>query len=286
MCQVLKLFHVLGYSKLLVIGGSTASGSTGDVEVLDLTSSTTTCDNIKSFPHVFEGAFAGLTLDKKPIICGGIPATKDCAILDNGSWQTVGQMNEFRQSAAVCESPYRSDGHSLFVTGGIGNGKVVSNSVESLNGYKWEEINPSMEESLYGHCMVLLNPTTVMVIGGASLNFSSATYLFDTEHQKWRDGPTLNVARAHHGCGRIRKNGQGHEFAAIVVGGFNGKPLDSIEILDGDKWIHGSGLPIATFGGSLVEDPTGGVLYIGGQTENDAFVDKIYRLPHAANSEF
>jgi hypothetical protein len=79
----------------VVIGGSTSSGSTGDVEVIDLTSSSTICDNIKSFPHVIEGAFGGLSLDKKPLICGGVPATKDCSILENGSWQTVGQLNEF-----------------------------------------------------------------------------------------------------------------------------------------------------------------------------------------------
>ena len=274
------------FTKLLVIGGYTTVGYTADVEVVDFTSSSTTCEKITSFPHPFGEAFGGLTFDNKPMVCGGYPATTECSLLDEGSWQNITHTNEYRLSAGCAQSPYRSEGHSLFVTGGYSETHShETNTSESFNGEFWEEIYPNLNISLYGQCVVLLNYTTVMVIGGfeRESEYSNATFLYNTEHKEWRAGPALLTERAYHGCGRIRKSSQSHEFTAIVVGGTNQGPwsaLKSVEILDGNKWVLGPDLPYATGGTTLIEDPTGGVINVGGWTENAHHVEEMFRLPH------
>jgi hypothetical protein len=215
-----------------------------------------------------------------------------CSLLDKGFWKNITETNEYRLSAGCSQSPYRSEGHSLFVTGGFDYySEQETNSSESFNGEFWEEVLPNLSVSLHGQCVLLLNSTTVMVIGGAvqrGSEYSKATYLYNTEHKEWRVGPALKTARAYHGCGRIRKSSESHEFTAIVVGGTNigaWSALKSVEILDGNRWVPGPDLPYATAGTTLIEDPTGGVINVGGWTESAHHVDEMFRLPHARNSK-
>ena len=282
--QIIEVLLFSGFTKLLIVGGNAMYGVIDDVEVIDFSSTTTTCDKIQNFPHYTMQGFGGLNSDNKPLVCGGVPLAKDCQILDNGSWQTNSQMNAYRFSAAICESPFKSQGHSLLVTGGITEAMTSSDSAESLNGNIWEKVEPSLKVALQGHCMVLLNSSTVMVIGGGNGQFLRETYIFNTEFGEWTDGPSLNIGRAFHSCGRIRKNSQSHEFSAIVVGGYDKSHLASVEVLDGDKWISVNDLPFGTFSGTLVEDPSGGVLHVGGEAENQPHADQIFRLAHAGNN--
>jgi hypothetical protein len=75
-------------------------------------------------------------------------------------------------------------------------------------------------------------------------------------------------------------------FSVIVVGG-EGEDgsnfLSSVEILDFEAklWRDGPDLPIAITRAAMIEDPTGGVILIGGKSPTNSFLDSLYRLAHA-----
>ncbi len=42
------------------------------VEIVDLSSSTTVCDNLPNYPYAIRGTSGGLLDKKNPLVCGGI----------------------------------------------------------------------------------------------------------------------------------------------------------------------------------------------------------------------
>ena len=78
------------------------------------------------------------------------------------------------------------------------------------------------------------------------------------------------------------------EFQVIVVGGwFPGTFYSSVEVLDEETftWKAGPVLPLGITDGSLVEDPSGGVILVGGRDSSVA-LNTLYRLAHAVATEW
>ena len=69
-CKSAHLFYFKGFSKLLICGGYTISGSSDQCEAIDLKSNKT-CRNSPQFLTKFNGAIGGIGVTKDPIICGG-----------------------------------------------------------------------------------------------------------------------------------------------------------------------------------------------------------------------
>ena len=84
-------------------------------------------------------------------------------------------MNSVRVNAAAAQL---KDGQ-LLVTGGD-DGSAFLKSAEMLTEEGWESNIPSLPVIINGHCMVTVNSTTVMVIGGWQNNqdFSGKTFYF------------------------------------------------------------------------------------------------------------
>ncbi len=63
--------------------------------------------------------------------------------------------------------------------------------------WKWlEKLASSFTTmELYEHCSVLLNSSTLFLIGGNQPSTSPKTYLFNTENDGWGEGPPLITAR-------------------------------------------------------------------------------------------
>jgi hypothetical protein len=272
-------------TKILVGGGSTSAGVTNEVEIIDLETSSTICQNVEDFPTAFYGAIGGLAVEDKPLVCGGNPLTNECHYLENGNWLPFSFMNNAKQYAAVSQSPFVDGVSTLFVTGGSnGTGSVNATSLsEVLNERKWENSLPLPVPLLF-HCMVLLNSTTIVVIGGSNKdNQSQNTYLLNSEHETWAEGPMLNKARHAMSCGRIRKSSQSHQYSIIAAGGWDGNYMSTVEIYDEEtgKWRFGPELPISLCCGALIEDPVGGIVLVGGENRDDLYHDSVYRLSHA-----
>ena len=89
--------HIADFYKLLFMNGYS---STAPVEVIDLRSNTTTCQNFAQYPLYVSRAVGGLVDGQTPLVCGGMTsaATNLCYLYQNGKWNTGPSMNEPRSS--------------------------------------------------------------------------------------------------------------------------------------------------------------------------------------------
>jgi hypothetical protein len=104
-------------------------------------------------------------------------------------------MSSKRNEAAAIQL---QDG-KLLVTGGSDGSSLKS--VEMLTEEGWETNLPSLPETINTHCIVAVNLTTVMVIGGQQNGpVSGKTFYFTFGEERWTEGPELKLKRFHHSC--------------------------------------------------------------------------------------
>ncbi len=270
-----------GFSKLLICGGF--DPDTDTCEVINLASSASTCKDPLNFPAKVFGAIGGLGFKGNPIICGGVQngvLSNKCYSLENNEWVSSASMKLVRVYAAAAQL---KDG-KLLVTGGD-DGSDFLNSSEMLTEEGWESNIPSLPVTIAYHCMVTVNSTTVMVIGGwqNGKGHSEKTFYFTFGEESWTEGPKLKNKRAAHSCGKIRRNKESQEMSIIVAGGYDGSSLlSSVEILgeDSNEWQTGPKLPFGIDGSQMVEDQNGGVVLIGGESPSVVNLDTLFQLPH------
>ncbi len=204
-----------GLSKLLICGGY----NTDTCEVINLASSASICKNPPNFPAKVFLAIGGLGFKGNPILCGGVQndvRSNKCHSLENNAWVSSASMNSVRVFAAAAQL---KDG-SLLVTGGYDGSGSYLNSAEMLTEEGWESNIPSLPVTIAGHCMVTVNSTTVMVIGGRQNGLiSGKTFYFTSGEESWTEGPELKNKREGHSCGKIRRNKESQEMSIIVAGG-------------------------------------------------------------------
>jgi hypothetical protein len=171
----------------------------------------------------------------------------------------------------------------LLVTGGY-NGSAYLKSAEMLTEVGWESNIPSLPVTIAAHCMLTVNSTFVMAIGGVQNGLSSGKiFYFTFGEESWTEGPELKNKRVWHSCGKIRRNKESQEMSIIVAGGWDGSSkLSSVEILDegSNEWQTGPELPFEIDGSQMVEDQNGGVVLIGGESSPVDNLDTLYELPH------
>jgi hypothetical protein len=273
----------IGFTKLLVCGGSYPYTDT--CEVINLASSASTCKNPPNLPATVYRAIGGLGFKGNSILCGGYQngdRSNKCYSLENNQWVSSASMNSIRADAAAAQL---QDGN-LLVTGGIDAPGFYLNSAEMLTEEGWESNIPSLPVTFFRHCMVTVNSTTVMVIGGYQngQGYSEKTFYFTFGEESWTEGPELKNKRKYHSCGRIRRNKESQEMSIIVAGGDDGgfSRLSSVEILDegSNEWQTGPELPFGIIKSQMVEDQNGGVVLIGGQLDLVYKLDTLYQLPH------
>ena len=138
--------------------------------------------------------------------------------------------------------------------------------------------------------MIKLNHSTVFIIGGFQNDIiSNRTWIADPLNGfEMIEGPTLNVERYGHSCGKMISNGK---IVLVVAGGRDQfRYLESIEILDpssGKGWIIGTfnnivnfshlfdsfilgpSLPFSLYGSTMVTSADGhGVIVMGGYNDS------------------
>jgi hypothetical protein len=189
-------------------------------------------------------------------------------------------MNSIRNFAAATQL---QDG-KIIVTGGQSSTSLNLNTAEILTEDGWKSNIPSLPVTIIWHCMVTVNSTTVMVIGGLQNGqYSGKTFYFTIGEEKWSEGPELMHKRDVPSCGRIRKDKESKEMSVIVAGGYDGSSsMSSTEILNegSNKWQAGPELPIDIDESQMIEDRDGGVVLIGGYSDSTLSRDTIYQLPH------
>jgi hypothetical protein len=271
-----------GFSKLLICGGD--DPSTDTCEVINLASSASTCKIPPNFPATVYKAIGGLGFKENPILCGGWQndvRSNKCYSLENNEWVSSASMNSARGYAAAAQL---QDGN-LLVTGGWDGSYSVLNSAEMLTEEGWESNIPSLPVTIYGHCMVTVNSTTVMAIGGYQNHQRlGKTFYFTFGEESWTEGPELKNKKEGHSCGIIRRDKDSQEMSIIVAGGWDNVlyTIASVDILDKGsiEWQRGPELPFVIVECQMVEDQNGGVVLIGGESKSVGTHDTLYQLPH------
>ena len=87
---------------------------------------------------------------------------------------------------------------------------------------------PMLPFTIHSHAVIQYDSSSVYIIGGyQDGKWSDRTWILDPDNNfQIREGPTLNVARCNHSCGKMRISGKNF---IVVAGGFF---EDSVEILD------------------------------------------------------
>lgn len=212
------------------------------VEIVDLSSSTTVCDNLPNYPYAIRGTSGGLLDNKIPLVCGGI-SVQDCFQYREGKWEATFPMNENHfHFSSMPSSPYKNESHRFFLLGG---GEPPALSVEVLTNNGWEVTGSQLPRIFHGSCMVSVNETTIMLIAGSLGNgkLLTETFIFNSLTNVWVSGPPILSGRRFHGCGYIKENGQSKSKIIIAAGGTTGgwEALNSVEFLDGidGSWRSG-----------------------------------------------
>ena len=297
----------------LLLAGMPGSTSV-EVVNLDQTMSNIVCNNLPDLLFQFSGSTGQLYKGSTPIICGGIDniaiSRCECESYEKGSWNKIASLTFCRWAAASALVNLPSGGEVILVTGGADftdNGHVITNGMEWYDGKKWQD-GARMPISLYLHCMVKLNETHVLAIGGYSGYAVDMTYYYDAYLNQWSPGPALNAGRYYHSCAVLKWNDSSSglvERFVVVAGGsgpdyYSVLTVELLSLSDYDAvWMYGPSLPCEIKSGTMVELPNMVVLGEGyGENNTNNFymlsspqgpwiqINQMAKLPFHSNVGF
>jgi hypothetical protein len=218
------------------------------MEIIDLEDLTNVCQPssiMADYPiDKVQGASGGLLTNNNALICGGY---NDGAILDgcfsiNNKGIKTSALRLPKPRYLTASVVWNST--TLWLTGGFfyGSGETKSTEFVQLTG---TTPGPDLPLGVHNHCLVSLNDTTLLLIGGQlqDRTSSKATFYYDTDHKTWTDGPSMINGRLRHSCSLFKSPQHSHTDTVIVTGGHNGGTLASTEFLnlDTNLWQSGKG---------------------------------------------
>jgi hypothetical protein len=278
---ITDLFTAL--TKMLV---ATGYGFLKSIEVVNLDASkpNLVCDNLPDFPVGLEGGTGQLFQGTTPIICGGARPNRfvdscDCYALKNGGWNKISSLQECRRYASSTLVTLENQEEVLMITGGQNSNTLKS--AESFNGTDWEQLMFSdMLQPAWLHCIVKINLTTLLLVGGFNTGTMANTYFYQLKENAWTSGPSLQIARNGLSCGIMNwNNPETNQVDKVIVaaGGYN---QDSVELLfidggESNAWVLGPPLPKYAVYSTMVEFQNS-VILIGGEGGVDGL--HLYQL--------
>ena len=149
-------------------------GHLSDTETIKIypngTLATGSCQ-LPDYPIKVRGAAGSIysfqSKEKKMIICGGgwpynTATTNGCNAFNPSTWSWV-ESKPMKKERIGHAMTTRTDG-SIMTCGGLDASGNRLNSCETFDG-NWEVVEP-LPTPLYNHCLVSINPTTMVSIGG------------------------------------------------------------------------------------------------------------------------
>ena len=222
--------------KVLIATGSPWSTSVL-TEVIDLADESTSCKALEDYPIQVSSASGGLIQNSQPLICGGWNGNSlfsECFMAGGAASDPVVKLLTPRQwSAAVA-----INSHQLWVTGGYGGSWLASTEIVDILANPPTVVpGPELPVRMNGHCIVQLNQSTVLFMGGSPNR--KKTFFFDIPSQTWTDGPDMNHDRRDFGCSTMTT---GSDLLVVASGGYDSP--STTELLNmgnsnGLKWSAG-----------------------------------------------
>jgi hypothetical protein len=224
------VFNVFsGYTKIL--SGLEKAGS---FEIINLESSVARCARVPSFNSSVLEAMAALGTNEMPVICGGVNngVRNECFTLEK-VWTGISPLPIPIYGGAMVSMNGKES--SQFLLAGGQNFVSHLSSVFVMENNSWQNFAADLPLALQGHCMVRINSTSVMIVGGVDMSsLRSETYFIHSWKAAWVAGPSLQIGRERHSCGRIRKTLQPDStFGIIATGGYGSKTVEILGKMNG-----------------------------------------------------
>jgi hypothetical protein len=239
------LLSFTGLTKVLVTTGfDTGSKNT---EIMDLSDPSNVCQPslLADYPlDRVQGASGGLLTNNNALICGGWGSEMidDCYSINPHGIKKAATARLSKPRFYAASVVWNST--TLWMTGGYLPGNVRTKSTEFVQ-LTGTTPGPDLPLEVAYHCLVSLNDTTLILIGGElqSGTNSKATWFYHTDHKTWTDGPSLTIGRNAHSCALFKSPQHGHTDTVIVTGGYNAENLASTEMLnlESNSWESGKG---------------------------------------------
>jgi hypothetical protein len=240
------LLSFTGMTKVLVTTGRDIGSK--NTEIMDLSDPSNVCQPSLLADYPLDrvwGASGGLLTNNNAMICGGWGSEKldDCFSINPHGIKKAATARLSQPRSSAASVVWNST--TLWMTGGSHAGYVRTKSTEFVQ-LTGTTPGPDLPLEVSSHCIVSLNDTTLILIGGKlqSVTYSKATWFYNTDHKTWTDGPSLTIGRESHSCALFKSPQHGHTDTVIVTGGWNGaKKLASTEMLnlDSNSWESGKG---------------------------------------------
>ena len=270
------------FTKVLISTGfsRTISGLTSTSEIIDLTNSKSTCEDFGNYTKAIAAATGGLLNNTYPVICGGTYNERECNTLGSLKLHTfLNQTKPFPSSIMVAPN-------TLWLTGSIdeysmdfiGTSEYVKLTDDALVSFE----GPKLPLDVLGHCMVALNESTFMMIGGGNDDVydTNATFMIHQDSDIWIEGPSMEIPRRVFGCGALKVAEAGIHYA-VVSGGttiLSGQSVEFLDLNDMDKgWFPGPYLPIPLHAHSMVATENS-LVAIGGVTTDGTTTNDLFEL--------
>ena len=285
------IFFVLNLSgsmKLMITNGWNGEGEVFDTEVIELENSNKICDPLPDYPIGVDGTNGALLDGKTPIVCGGefrdSSVSERCFKLDPESrnWDEVASMKVAREEAATIAL----DSESLWITGGFNDNDGYLATTEVAKPLVSAPVfGPDLPYGVSNHCLLKLNSSKIMLIGGTTISGPSNRTLFADisadGFAPFSEGPSMERGRDFSACGLLSSR-----QVVVVAGGGADTFTASTELLDlgSSRWIAGPDLPKALKSAVGISSQDGKSFFVvGGYT--GSYLTDIYRLDYSPNTE-
>ena len=205
----------------------------GATQLVDLSSSTKSCQNWNDYPVILNYA-SGSIVSGSPMVCGGWSVPEqglsvfhtECYLLDfeKKSWKFLTNMTSERNRFASAEV-----NGSLFVVAGSYHSTteyITKNGIVSAG--------PNLPYPLQGHCMVKLPSGKLMIMGGTAYydRLNNVFTLNPHDNSSDTSVPSMIYARQRAGCAIF--NSPAHDLRPVVLA-VGGMDLATAEVFDYTK---------------------------------------------------
>ncbi len=213
-------------------------------EIIDLSDDAKTCHDLKSYHLQARNAFGGLLQEKYPLICGGSKTNKasdgydKCYALGRNASFKTSLSRKTLGAAAIATN----NGNHLFVTGGPPNDNATE--FVSLDDTQSHVKGPSLPRGVSNHCLVQINSSTLLLIGGYDGHTQRReTYFFNMRSQEWISGPRMVKKRSLFSCALFYNPLENGRPTVVAAGGYydEGESRYSVEFfkLGSKSWTPG-----------------------------------------------
>ena len=183
----------------------------------------------------------GETFDNHFVVCGGLDNSKFFNIEPKGDCTSFGAFRtksfQMIEGGRVNASSVLLNATTMWITGGKNDGSAL-NSTEFVT-VDGSRKGIDLPFTVSGHCMVMLEETVILLIGGEQDEIlSEKTWVVNiTNAFDISEGPSLNRNRSNHGC-EILKDAFGNKIV-VVVGGDKVKEVEFLNTSLIEEWTFG-----------------------------------------------